>query len=309
MNARSLLFGLLALLLPACTTPPHGAGNPHDGGHPDIEPRTLVVRNAEGELTTWDEMLSAGLAADAVFIGELHADPVAHLVEAALVADLMDADPQTAVSMEMLERPEQWAVDDYLDGIIDLAQFKRLVGAAGWNAGGGWDFAYQPIIDAARDRDGKVVAANAPRHYASLARTEGYERLDALPPPRRDLFDLPAEDADQTAYRERFFEAMKGAGDDPTHGGMDDETLETWFRAQLVWDATMAGSMNAALDDGATRVVHVCGRFHCSGFGGTVEELRQLRPDVRIVVVVVDPVDTWNAEEDAGRADFYIYGE
>ena len=101
---------------------------------------------------------------------------------------------------------------------------------------------------------------------------------------------------------------MKGAADNPTHGGMDDEELETWFRAQLVWDATMAASMNAAFDDGAIRVVHICGRFHCSGFGGTVEELRQLRPDVRVLVIVVDQEDAWNEEEDAGRADFFVYG-
>ena len=57
------------------------------------------------------------------------------------------------------------------------------------------------------------------------------------------------------------------------------------FRGQLVMDATMAASIAGARRDGAEKVVHLVGHFHCDFNGGTVQELQYRDPNARILVI------------------------
>jgi len=64
------------------------------------------------------------------------------------------------------------------------------------------------------------------------------------------------------------------------------------FAAQLMWDASMAASIDAALSKHGpdTTVVAINGKFHSEEGMGCVEKLRGLRPGVRILNVVIVPV-------------------
>jgi uncharacterized iron-regulated protein len=156
----------------------------------------------------WEQLLQAVAWADVVIIGELHDDLMGHRVEQAIVADAMVRHPRAALSMEMLERDEQGLVDDYLENIIDQDAFVRRTFSRHWGGDDAWWDFYQPAVDSTKTAGAPLIAANAPRRYVRLARTEGYESLRALPRDRRRLVDLPRGEPDP-AYLARFDAAMR----------------------------------------------------------------------------------------------------
>ncbi len=284
--------------------------------------RSLAMFEGDtGRVATWYDLIEGVSWAEVVFIGEIHDHRAAHLVEQAVVEDALASFPGTAVSMEMLERNEQPIVDAYLRGEIDLVTFVERTGSANWAgkpkegtpAGQGtWEDFYQPMIDAAKERGAMVIAANAPRDYVRKARTEGYDALLALPPEERALFDVPVV-IEGGAYRERFNAVMTGDGqdaDDTGHG----ERLDSTFRAQQLWDSTMAHSIAAALDAPrdrrATKVIHIIGGFHVDGRAGTVTQLLKIRPNTRVLTIQIEPVDARQLrDEDRDRADLIVYAK
>ena len=290
----------------------------------------------------WSELMDAVAGADVIIVGEEHGDAVGHRVELAIVRDVLDRWPGSALSMEMFDRTEQAVVDDYLADFIDLETFQERTASTrwlkisrqyvdreitrktfekritrlGWPQ---WETNYQPIVDAARSAGAPVVAANTPwLVYMSVARREGFERLDDVTAAQRSLFEVP-DRIPEGEYRKRFWEVLAGraegepADDDDgdeqgAHPGFDDETILGMFRGQLVMDATMAASIAETRQAGAEKVVHLVGHFHCDFEGGLVQELRYRDPDARILVITVLGVaEAELRDEDAGRADFVVY--
>jgi uncharacterized iron-regulated protein len=207
--------GLGILFLSGCATvdyfdsPAHVRGPVEAAEAPSAEAaRSLpMFTGAGGTALGWKDLMDAVAWADVVIIGEQHDDEVGHAVQLAVVQDTVARWPRSVLSMEMLERDEQPLIEDYFDGIIDAEQFARLTFSESWAGDGSWQAWYQPMIDAARDGGGRVVAANAPRRYVKLARTHGYTRLDALPRDRRRWVNHPAR-LPEGLYRKRFWEVM-----------------------------------------------------------------------------------------------------
>jgi len=300
------------------------------------EPRELPMYDGHsGERINWSEVMRRAANADAIILGEQHDDAQAHAVQLAMVQDVSARWPRAGVlTMEMLERDEQVVVDDYLEGIVDAATFAKLTDSVTWAGEGSWTNWYQPIIDAAAFNGWGVVAANAPRRYVRIVRTDGYERLKKLPPEREALVAVPV--TWPMDYRQRFIDVMNGTGGDdeeedesaspatqpataPTtaaatrpaspHGPMKPEDIDPGFRSQLLWDSTMADSIARALRTPRTRkVIHLVGQFHSDFAGGTVKELRARRPIARVLTVSMQRGDGESLREcDEGRADIIIY--
>lgn len=303
-HAVLLLAGLLvAGTLGACRTVPGSAAAARRAPvqASSADPRACAIWDGRsGDRLSWDGLLADALVADVVILGEQHDDALGHAVQRALVEDLGALAPDIAVALEMLERNEQGLVDDYLDGFIDAAQLARLTHSESWAGEGSWAAWYQPVIDAAKEAGGAVIAANAPRQYVRAARLHGYERLADLPPERRALVDWPDELPMESGYRERFFE-FGGAESD------DDERVTAIFRSQMTWDATMAESVAGAVRRGHRPVVLLIGQFHSDFEGGTVLELRRRFPGVRIFTVSLQPGRGEGLEAaDENRADAVI---
>ena len=82
----------------------------------------------------------------------------------------------------------------------------------------------------------------------------------------------------------------------------------TFFRAQLVWDATMAGSIAERLDGGLARVIHLVGQFHTDFDGGTVQYLLDRKPDLKILTISLQNAHSRVLRPaDKKRADVVIY--
>jgi uncharacterized iron-regulated protein len=270
----------------------------------------------------WTDLAGRIAQADVVIVGEQHDDAVGHAVELRITQLVVqDRGGSAALSMEMLERDEQPAVNDYLDDLIDVEAFVKLTESADWAGKGSWATWYQPMIDEAKVSGARVIAANTPRRYVRVARRDGYDRLESLDPQRQALFDVPIGSL-EGPYRDRFMELMsapmppsppEGGGNKAAHanphaGAPASEQLDSSFRSQMLWDATMAASIDRALDHDVNKIVHVVGQFHSDFEGGTVQQLRARRPDVKILTISLQPVEATSLrEEDRDRADVVIY--
>jgi uncharacterized iron-regulated protein len=299
-----VITALVTLQIAGCATPRyslHAATNVlAQTAEPGDSPRELpMFAGCDGRALNWEDLLDAVAWAEIVILGEAHNDDVAHQVQLAVVEDAFDRWPRAMLSMEMLERDEQVLVEDYYDGIIDTDTFVRLTFSENWGGKGGWAKWYQPIVDAAMLRGNRLIAANAPRRYVRMARLQGYDAMRALPRERRAFFELPRS-LPRSRYFERFSEVMSHI-EEP-------DALEAMYRAQLVWDATMARSIVRLRPSRDAKVIHLVGRFHSDFEGGLVQEIRRHRPWSRILVVSMHQFDSLELrEEDVGRADVVIY--
>lgn len=260
---------------------------------------------ATGAALDYAAIVDRAAGAQVVILGETHDDAGGHAWQLALVEDLFERYPGSVLALEMLERDEQMVTDDFAAGLVDASMFAGDTGSTNWAGPGTWAAWYQPLIDAAVERDGSVVAANAPRRYVRVASRRGYGPLSVLDRARRATFDLP-HGPQPEAYRERFFELMGGG---EGHGGaMESEQVERIFRAQSIWDATMAGSVADAAPSDRRKVVLAIGQFHSDFDGGTLAQLRHLLPAARVLNVSLQPRSA-NAlgDDDRGRADVVVY--
>lgn len=271
-----------------------------------LEPRAVPIFAGDASgVVAWDRVVEACAEAAVVVIGEIHGHPLGLEVAAELFDDILRRNPRAVLSMEFYERDHQVALDDYVAGIINAEQFdKATFRSTGNNPAG-----HRRMVESARLAGRPIVASNAPRRYARLARTDGYDRLRNLTAEQRRHFEIP-DALPENAYASRFRAAMSGMGG---HGDSGGDMIEGFFRSQTLWDVTMADSIADAVRLGRP-VVHVVGRFHAEygtepGKSGLADAIAQrLQPDQRMVIITVMDTDSGALRiEDVGRGHFVVY--
>jgi len=257
-----------------------------------------------GRRLAWEELLERAAAADVVVVGETHSLAPGLAFAQALYEDLLTRS-RPALSLEFFSRDHQVAVDDYRTGVIDEAAFRKATG----RTEGNYPFGHRNMLESARRAGAAVVAANAPRRYARLARTQGFEALRALRPSQRALFVVP-EALTPGPYEEAFRETMQAMAAQGQAGHSDGEDVVAGFyRAQNLWDATMADSIVRQLAHGP--VLHVVGRFHSDFGGGLVRRLRAQAPrgTTLLTISVLDESAPELAPKDVARADVVVHAQ
>lgn len=298
---RALLLALLLLALPACTSVQHVAAK----APPD--PRTVVIYSGEtGDQVAWEALLSAAAESEYVIVGENHGHPLGLAFAAALFEDILPRADHAALSLEFFERDEQSRLDEYLMGVTDEKTFRTRTQRSVSNYPPG----HRDMVEAARAAGRPVIASNAPRPLVRLARTDSYDRLRQLTPELQRLFRIP-DSLPTGRYAEDFRKVMH---QEPKEGEPveDPEAVakrtDAMFRAQSLWDWTMADSVARAAAAGNHPIVHIVGRFHIDHRGGLVQALAALRPSGRITTIsVIDDSSASLRDEDKGRADFVVY--
>ncbi len=265
----------------------------------------------------WEDVLNRVANANAVFVGETHDDASAHRVEHALVNAFLAAHPKAAVSLEMLERNEQDAVNLYLSNSSTLEVFLATTKSRDWAGENTWIPWYQPMIDSARISGAQIIASNAPRKYVSIALREGYEPLRALPADERLLFEVDenlTHDGDWLRLRELMVEmhkdrAEKELAEKGETGPLEpsDQDVDCAHRSQRVWDRTM-GMSAAKIFAQKTSVIHIAGGFHLEQQLGTVAQFSRVCPDAKILVISLQPsASTEIVEKEIKGADIVIH--
>ncbi len=309
---RSFLFMMMAsLLLGGCVV--SGPVSP-----PAISMEHYRVYRGDGTASSLNTLLEEAADKQVLFIGESHNDPVAHHLEAEIYRALWR--PELALSLEMFERDVQLVLDEYLSGLISDNHLQESGRA--WS---NYETDYKPLIAFAREQQGTVIAANAPRRYVNLVGREGVEALMNLSDEALAFLPpLPYADASQ-AYREKFMALMQMPimASQEEHSGSEESTaesdqersesllrLERSLQAQGLWDATMAWSIATYLqsrEQGA--VIHLNGSFHSAGDMGIPEHLQDYLPGTRTLLVTIIDSDSFpNFEEEDMRnqGDFVI---
>lgn len=301
-----VLASVLASVLIGCASTPSPRDDPAAEVQAAVDPRAVPVFDGYGGGGVgWDAMIDAAAAADVVVIGEMHGHTLGLAAAAALWEDVLSrGDAAPALCLEFFDRADQALLDDYLLGVTDEEGFREAASLTDRSYPEG----HRAMVEAAKAAGVPVFGSNSPRRYSTHAREESIGALEALRASQRELFDTPGG-LPENAYRERFFDRFRGMM--ASHGGEDlteaeiEEKIEGYFRAQSVWDATMAGTIARAISAGHRPVVQVVGQFHADHRGGLVDQIWRRRPGTRIVTVsMVEGPEM--AGDDAGRADFVV---
>lgn len=265
-----------------------------------------MFQGETGAPVAWDDLVARAAQADVVLIGENHGHELGLAFASELWADVLKQRADAVLSLEFFTRDEQSRLDAYLAGIWDEESFRKAtnkVSEAAYPAG------HRAMVEAAKAAGRPVIASNAPRIYVRVASRESFEKLASLSASQRTLYRIP--DALPTGrYRQDFdaiMSSMGSHGDTPPSNEQVKARLDASFRAQSLWDWTMADSIATAMASGGP-VVQVVGRFHSDFRGGLYEALVRLEPQARIVIVsVVDADADALREEDRGRGDVVVY--
>lgn len=299
------VFALVSIVpLASCSS--DGTSTSSSTSHAVTSERALAsaVFRGDGTPAGFAEVVDATARADVVLLGETHGHPVGLAWGAELFEALLQRSPSAALSMEFFERDDQTRLDDYLLGLTDEATFlKRAT-----RSEGNYPAGHRRMVEAAKAGGRPVIAANTTWEIIRYLRGKTYDDLNALTAEQRRLFRVPLVDASER-YKADFEGLMSRAKpESPEAQAAERSRLEGAFRAQYLWDWTMADSVVHGLDEGSAPVVHVVGRFHSDFRGGTWQAVSHMRPQARIVTISVVPrAGITLDEEDRDRADFVVY--
>lgn len=235
--------------------------------------------------------------ADVVFFGEEHDDSLGHVLQDTLFQLLYERrSGQIALSLEMFETDVQLVLNEYLVGLIPESRLEK--DARPW---GNYKEHYRPMVEFAKEKGLTVIAANPPRRYVSMVGQKGMSALNGLS--KEALAFLPPLPYDTLSgrYYQKFWETMGSHG-----AGMS----RTVYHSQCLWDAGMSYSIAEYQRKHKKELVyHLCGRFHSDEKLGTVAQLLERRPKVKVVNISCFPSDSDDAktpDKFGSIADFVI---
>ena len=253
--------------------------------------------DSEGKSIKYQKMIEAISAADVVFFGELHDNPIAHWLEYEITADLHKiAGERLILGAEMFEADNQLLLDEYLGSEYEADKFEAE--AKLWK---NYKTDYKPLVEFARENGLPFIATNVPRRYASMVSRGGFEELDSLmAEAKRYLAPLPVSyDPELKCYKDMM--SMHGM---PGMGGKPNPNLP---KAQAIKDATMAYFIAANLPAGKI-LIHYNGAYHSDNYLGIIHYLKLYRPGIKVATIstVLQEDLQELATENNGIADFIV---
>ena len=226
-----------------------------------------------------------------VYVGEEHDKFAHHQVQLEVLRGLYRQGPKIAVGVEMFQRPFQKALDDYITGVTDERTFlKRSEYFKRW----GMDYnLYKLILDFAKAQRLPVIALNLEREIIDKVAKGGLASLS-----KEEKQKIPQDlDFSDQEYRARLKEVFA------EHGDSQEKNFEFFYQAQILWDETMAESIDAFLKQHPDfRAVVLAGAGHLQyGSGIPKRSLRRNGFDYAIVLS--------DAEAKRDIANFIVFPE
>lgn len=208
--------------------------------------------------------------AEVIYIGEVHDRPGDHKFEARLIKTLARNRVPFVAGWEMFDRSQQPILEAWQRGQLTRAQLFEQTGfRRAWAVYSPW---YARILDETRRFGIRNLALNARPALAHKA-GQGMQMTPA------ETAELPRGfSTDEGAFRN--FTRMMGA-----HPGMDTNSLRRFFKAQSLWDETMASViLDFHAREPQTKVVVLTGRGHVEGGYGIPYFVSQKAPLEQLVL-------------------------
>ena len=263
-RAAALMLVLIAGAVAAASVP--GSSDIHrasrSAGGPECVPvASWVIPGANGgQATTLEALLERATQAGTVLLGESHDSHEHHRWQLQVITALHARHPDLVIALEMFPRRVQPALDRWVAGEIDEAEFLR---ASEWRQVWRFDPAlYLPIFHFARMNRIPLLAVNVERSLIQAVSEKGY---DAVPASEREGVGEPAPAIE--AYEDMLLESWRDhlppdKQQDAALARQDDE-FRRFVESQLVWDRAMAqGIADAARQKPGAVVVGLMGSGH-----------------------------------------------
>ncbi|HEU4530786.1 MAG TPA: ChaN family lipoprotein [Steroidobacteraceae bacterium] len=301
MRLAALLAGLALAAGSAADTLHLPLGDPARRDRTTRVQLDAITDTRTGEVLSPAELARRLADTRILFLGEEHTSVEHHRVQLHVLRALVDSGREPILGVEMLPYTQQALLERWWRGEIAEAQF-----ADAWyeHWSHHWGY-YREIFQYARERKLPLVALNVPREAVRVARSQGFEALDATT--RAHL--PPAIDATHEEFR-RLFDASF-ASDDPLHGALAGAQREGLYRAQAMWDAALGWNAAQALEkSGRERavVVVLLGTGHMAyGLGAERQLASHFKGPVRSLVAVHVRAKDARAEVQSSYAD-YVWG-
>jgi len=212
--------------------------------------------------------------ARAVCVGERHDNAHHHWAQWQILGWLIRENArrgvETALGMEMFQRPFQGVLDDHWRGNIDE---RDMLARAGWEERWGFDWGlYSPLVRTAVGAGARVLALNLSTELRKKISAHGVAELS-----EEDRAKLPAHDVTYKPHRDWWDGIMEAMGGHHGHHGGEQKKIdpekakaraERSYSVQVLWDETMADTAHRWLAEKAARqVVVVAGNGHCHDSG------------------------------------------
>lgn len=198
------------------------------------KPVTLVQPQ---KLTNLKDIIDAISDTPIIYIGERHTNYEDHKVQLEVIMSLYKSGRTFAIGMEMFQKPFQEVIDKYISGIIEEKEFlKNTEYFKRWK----YDYnLYREIIEFAKSKNIPVIALNLRTEIINKVSKGG---LDALTNEERK--EIPEDiDMSDRDYRERLRDIFL------QHERAKDKNFEYFTQSQILWDETMAHSIDNYLKE------------------------------------------------------------
>ena len=270
-------------------------GEPASGAaHACVPVANWVMPSAGGgRATTLDALLERAAEARVVLLGESHDSHEHHRWQLQVITALHASHPELVIALEMFPRRVQPALDRWVAGEIDEAEFLR---ASEWHRVWSFDPAlYLPIFHFARMNRIPLVAINVDRTLVQAVSEQG---LAAIPASEREGVGEPAPAT--AAYEDMLFESWRDhLPSDPPQGHSatrQDAEFRRFVESQLVWDRAMAQGIADAADRNPGAVVAgLMGSGHVIHGWGVPHQLQQMGRDAPLTLL------PWDREADCAE--------
>jgi uncharacterized iron-regulated protein len=260
---------------------------------------TYRIYDKSGNPATMEQVIDAVGQNDVIFLGEKHDDSVAHTLQFEIFRQAFEKygiAREVSLSLEMFERDTQVVLNEYLAGLVTEKKF--LDDSRPW---GNYKTDYRPLVELAREKSLKVIAANAPRRYVNMVSRNGRESLNSLSiEAKAFLPPLPYFEPSKE-YSDKF-KALMGPSPEAQMG------IDKILASQSLWDGGMAYSIAQNMVKNGL-IIHLNGSFHTESRLGTVEHLLKYKPKAKVLVVTMDYVDdfkTFDKSKYENAGDFVV---
>lgn len=236
-----------------------------------------------------DEIIGRVNDKKVIYVGEQHDRYEHHVAQLEVIKGLFRKDPRLAIGMEMFQRPFQNALNDYIDGRTDEREFLK---SSEYFRRWGFDYnLYKDILRFARDERIPVIALNIRKEIVDKVSKGGIDSLTT-----EEKKELP-ESMDMTDedYRRRLLDVFE------RHEGTEGRDFSNFYQSQILWDETMAQSIDDYLKNNPERrMVVLAGGGHLA-YGSGIPKRTFRRNGMSYAVILNDE----SVEPDI--ADFILY--
>ena len=277
-RAAALMMVLIAGAVAAATVPGTSdtdRASQSAGGPACVPVASWVIPGANGgQATTMEALLERAHQAGIVLLGESHDSHEHHRWQLQVITALHSRHPELVIALEMFPRRVQPALDRWVAGEIDEAEFLR---ASEWRQVWSFDPAlYLPIFHFARMNRIPLVAINVDRSLVQTVSEKGYA---AIPATEREGISEPAPAT--VAYEDMLLESWRDhlPPDKQQDAALtrQDAEFRRFVESQLVWDRAMAhGIADAARQKPEAVVVGLMGSGHVIHGWGVSHQLQRM---------------------------------